>query len=126
MKVFTLGNSGFIGPQMAEALGLPRHTSQARVLVAAANKTAAHRLVGEGLGIPLSMSSQDFRLAMGNDLDALLRAGLLTTASIYVMPMLARAGSPVIEVYPGGTWSRVGTMEYAPGALSHLQFTPAV
>lgn len=110
--MFTLGNGGFVRPEIITALGLPRHVRQARVLIAAENKGRARTLVVEALDLPISPSNPEFRQAMGNDVDALSAAGLLDAVSIYVLPLLLSGRSqPVVQVAPNGTWWVAGLVE---------------
>ncbi len=59
-------------------LGMPTHRRQAQVLVVAPSKAAAHGLADgiRGLNAP-ARSDPDFRLASGNEVDALAAAGQL-------------------------------------------------
>lgn len=110
MKVFSLGNHGFIGREACDALDLPQHVRQARVLLIAASKAAAVRMCEDirahsPNGVPISLptlSDPEFRLATGNDVEALREAGLLDEPGVFVMPMLSRPGDAVVRVDTNG------------------------
>lgn len=102
MKVYTLGNHGFISAEVRDALGLPPHTRQARVLIAEETKAAAIRAVEAArsrraaISLP-TRSDPEFRVATGNDVDALRAAGLLDGPRVLVVGSVA-SGSPVVQV----------------------------
>ncbi|RKR92718.1 hypothetical protein BDK92_7196 [Micromonospora pisi] len=111
LKVFTLGNHGFIDTPTGDALNLPSHTRQARVLVAATSKAHAVQVLAER-GFPHHPPRDpEFRTAMGNELNALIDAGLLAEPAVLVMPLLGHPGDGVVAMQPGGTPRRIGRLE---------------
>ncbi len=117
MKVFTTGRFGFVPAPLALALNISAASNhrQARILVAAPTKKAAHTLLTErGLGVP--MGNPDFRQAMGNDVDCLAEAGLLDTPVV-----LAVGRGPVAQIDLDG-YTIIGTYT---ASLNGNTFTPA-
>lgn len=111
LKVYTLGINGFIRSEINEALGVEPHIRQASVYAVATTKAHAVQVYAE-YGFPnVNMRDSEFRVAGGNDLDALAAAGLLTGPSVWVMPMLSRPGSWVVRMQLGGVPRRVGRLD---------------
>jgi hypothetical protein len=116
LKVFTLGNNGFIAREIADALGFPQHVRQARVLVFAASKRAAHDLLNGLPGCPsVSYADPEFRQATGVDVDAIRGSGYgLGRPMVLVLPMTASYGAPVVEVDDSGP-RRIGRLDAGTG-----------
>lgn len=114
LKVFGLGNHGFVGAAVLRALGEPPHVRQARVLIVAPNKAAAIevaercRSAEARVALP-SKSDPEFRLATGRDVDALRAAGMCDEPGILVLPLTSWR-SPVVRVDADGV-RRVGTLD---------------
>lgn len=99
LKTYTLGNNGFVSSDVEDALGLPRHRSQANVLIAAATKKAAVELAEQTPHIRTpSLGDSEFRQATGWRIDALTAAGLCDQPGIFVAPHLGRAADLVAMV----------------------------
>lgn len=124
LKVFTLGIYGFIDQTIGEALNLPRHIRQARVLVAAPTKAEAARVLGERGFRDVGIRQPEFRLAMGNDLDAYQAAGLLNEPVVLVAPSNTRSGDPVVAMQPGGEPRMIGHLD-GHGFDGSQRFIPA-
>lgn len=118
LKVYTLGINGFIRSGVNDALGIPSHIRQATVLAVATTKAHAVQVYAEH-GFPgVRPSDSEFRVAMGNDLDALAAAGLLTEPGVWVIPMLGWDGKGVVRMLPGGAPRRVGRLDRGEGNRS--------
>lgn len=115
LKVYTLGVNGFISPQIRDALGLPSHIVQARVLAVAATKAEAARILDERGFRHVSTRDSEFRVTAGNDVAALTAAGQLAEPGVWVTPMTGTGGSGVVTVQAGGVPQRIGRLEPAPG-----------
>lgn len=125
LKVFSLGNNGFIGSAVRDALGEPRHIRQAAVLVVAATKAAAIEVIerarsnpaGAYVALP-TRSDPEFRVAAGNDVAALRAAGLLDTPTVLVT---SNSGGPaaVVQVGTGGV-RRIGTLRRSGGGFTFV------
>ncbi len=102
LKVFEVGNLGGINGNVRDALGEAPWIRQGRILIVAPNKTVAHDLAAplEGISVPRA-SHPEFRVAMGNDVDALQVAGLLGAPRVFVLSM-SGGQSPVVQVDPDG------------------------
>ncbi|MGA3524133.1 hypothetical protein [Melissospora conviva] len=115
MKTYTLGIHGFIGPDIGEALDLPSHIFQARILAVAATKADAAQVLADQGFFWNNMRDPEFRVASGNDVDALAAAGLLGEPAVYVTTRRARPGDWVVRVQSGGAPVRVGRLLAADG-----------
>lgn len=121
MKVYCLGNHGFVSALVRDALGLPSHVRQARVLVSARSKADAFRVLAErGMG-PGSVRDPEFRVASGNDLDALAPSGLLNAPAVYAVS--PRIGA-VVRIEADRSPTVVGRLEYT-GRDHDLRFVPS-
>lgn len=103
LKVFTVDlTDSWVSPDVTSMIGHRAGRNQAPVYIAAPTKAAAHRMVNEmpknWVGYP---SLGKLRQAMGNDLDALVAAGLLDEPGILVT---ANNGGrePVVRVTADG------------------------
>ncbi len=120
MKIYTAGTS-FISPPIVAALGLPGHVRQGRLLVVAHTKAEAFGLLhARHLG-PDSIRDPEFRVAMGNDVDALIVAGLDREAAVFVVQSVHSVG-PVVRVAADGTPTVVGRIEDTGTASSPVRF----
>ncbi len=86
MKVYTVDLSdSWVAPEITAMIGHRSGRNQAPIYIAAPTKAAAHRLANElphhWVGYP---TLGRLRVAMGNDLDALVAAGLLDESGILV------------------------------------------
>jgi hypothetical protein len=103
LKIFTLGNSGFVRPEVAALVKRPEqsdfHARQQSVYVPATSRTAAARVAGQ-CGIQISASDKELRIASGDDLDALTSAGVFQAGHVYVLGQNSHFG-PVAELAPG-------------------------
>ncbi|MEU0078487.1 hypothetical protein ABZY58_11375 [Micromonospora tulbaghiae] len=111
MKVFSLGVHGFIGNDVRDALGAPSHIRQARVLAVAPTKAAAVHVYAEHGFRGVRPSDSEFRVAMGNDVDALAEAGLLNEPGVWVLPSAIGGGDTVVRMQPGGAPQRAGRLD---------------
>jgi hypothetical protein len=112
LKTYTLGPHGFIDAATRDALGVAPHIRQARVIAVATSKTHAVQVYAEH-GFPnVSPRDSEFRVAMGNDLDALTEAGELAEPGVWVMPSLGTGH--VARMLPGGVPQCIGRLEFAP------------
>lgn len=121
LKAYTLGNNGFVDWSVTDALGLPRHTRQASVLVFAYTKAQAieelewRRRIKATVACPTSMADPEFRVASGPRVDAFLDSWIDEPAVI-VTPMTGGQPVPVVRIADNGTpefWGvlrRVGTV----------------
>lgn len=111
LKVFSLGIHGFINREVGDALGLPAHVRQARVLVAAATKADAVQVLAEH-GFPNHpLRDPEFRVSMGDDTDALTAAGVIAAPGVWVTTLMSRPGDPVVAMLPGGAPQRIGRLD---------------
>lgn len=118
LKTYTLGVHGFIRSDVNEPLGVAPHIRQARVLAVATTKAHAVQVYAAH-GFPnITPSDSEFRVAMGNDLDALAEAGLLTEPSVWVLPSNFGGSRAVVRMQPGGVPQRVGRLERGDGHRS--------
>lgn len=102
LKAYTLGIHGFVAPVVGDLLGEPAHVRQASVLVVAETKRAAVGVAARARGVPTpSLSDPEFRVATGNDVDALAAAGMLDEPTVLVTKLTA-SSSPVVQVGPDG------------------------
>lgn len=115
IKVFTLGNHGFISREVGDALGLPSHVRQAQVLAVAATKAAAAQVLAERGHPYQNPRDPEFRQAIGQDVDALADAGLFDEPAVYVTQLLTRTGAPVVVMLPGGAPRRIGHLSRGAG-----------
>ncbi len=103
LKVYGLGNNGFVSREIADALGMTGSHRQASVLIVAASKRAAIELAEATKGIYApTMSDPEFRVASGIDVDALAEAGMLAEPQILATESFARAGSPAVRLTADG------------------------
>lgn len=114
LKVFSLGNGGFIDTATQETLELPSHVRQAQVLAIAATKAAAVQVLAERGFRRVSARDPEFRQAMGNDVDALRDAGLFDEPRVLVTPLIARDGDPVAVMLLDGVPQRIGRLHSKP------------
>lgn len=117
LKVFSTGNHGFIGPDVRDALGLPQHIRQARVLIVAATKRAASAMTDATYGIGfIRPTDSELRVAASPDVDALAEAGVLDRERVLVT---GDTGAPsnghVVDVAADGTITTVGRLKQAAG-----------
>lgn len=107
MKVYTLGRHGFATPQIAAAVGTGTRHRQVDVFVAARSKAAAYALLAARRLAPGSVHDPDFRVATGDDVDALRAAGVLTDGVVLVKKLHAMNG-PVVWVEADGHIAQCG------------------
>ncbi|MGA3562666.1 hypothetical protein [Melissospora conviva] len=115
MKTYTLGNHGFINSYIRDALNLPSHICQAEILVVAATKADAAQVLDDQGFFGHNPRDPEFRVASGNDVDALDAAGLLGEPAVYVTTLIGRPGDWVVRVQSGGVPVRVGRLMAADG-----------
>lgn len=120
MKIFTPRSHSHIPERVRIALGLPKHITHGRVLVAAKTKAAAFELLAARHMAPDSLRDPEFRQAMGNDLDELSRVGLLDAPVVLAMHNEG-GGTPVIRVEPDST---VDLGELEPAGAGQVRFVP--
>lgn len=124
MKFYDLGNLGFVTMPIADILGLSKHHRQTRVLVYARSKAAAFALLGERSMAPGHVGDPNFRVAMGNDVDALAAGGLTEAPAVYALTRLSGIG-PVVRIEQDGSPTVVGRLERVGDAtLSPIRFVP--
>ena len=107
IRVFRLTLNGVnVTGAVQKLLGLPNHHRQAQVLVAAPSKAAAwgYASAMPNIGCP-SRSDPDFRIAMGNCVDALVAAGQLDRLRALAF---GDRGGPVVEVRADGAHHVIG------------------
>ncbi|MFI2663320.1 hypothetical protein [Micromonospora carbonacea] len=110
LKTYTLGNQGFINNHVRDALGLPSHIRQARVIAVAATKAAAVQVLADH-GFPNhSIRDSEFRQGMGNDIDALEAAGQIAAPGVLVTSMSFGGSLPVVRMQSGGVPVRIGRL----------------
>ncbi len=93
LKVYGVGNDGFVSPAVIAALGLPRHIRQVSVSLIAASKAEAVR-VAESVGFRLSPHSADFRVERSPWADSLLAH--FDTPVVVVTAMVGNPGNGAI------------------------------
>lgn len=128
LKIFTLGNSGFVRPEVAKLVKREGqsdfHAAQQRVLVPATSRKAAAELAAQ-CNIHISASDKEMRIASGNDLDTLTAADVIQAGHVYVLGRDSIHG-PVAELTPGQPPKVIGHIVTGPGGLyGPKQFTPA-
>jgi hypothetical protein len=109
MKVYALGNDGFVSSAVCDAIGDKPWTRQARVLIIAASKAAAVRIAAER-GMDVSPHSGEFRQASGNDVDALRVAGFCEEPAVLVTSTKLGGDLPVARLEVGGAPQMIGTL----------------
>lgn len=115
LKTYTLGIHGFIDATTRDSLGVAPHIRQARVIAVATTKAHAVQVYAEH-GFPnVNPRDSEFRVAMGNDLDALTAAGELAEPGVWVLPGTGSLSDVVLRMLPGGVPQRIGHLEPAPG-----------
>jgi hypothetical protein len=120
LKVYTLGNNGFVGDAVRKAISQPEHVRQARMLISARTKADAIRLLEErrnrdnlAAGAYTSVpapSDPEFRQATGNDVNALRAAGLLAEPDVLVLSLNGGRRGPVARVGMDGV-RRLGVLD---------------
>jgi hypothetical protein len=123
MKVYTLGNHGFVPVPVAKMLGMTGIHRQARILIAASSKAEAFRLVSErGIG-PESIHDKEFRVAQGDDVDVLAHVGLLAAPAVFALDN--SAVTEVVRIEQDGSPTLLGRTERANnGTSGPLRFIP--
>lgn len=116
MKTYTMGRQGRVPAPLALALGIPAASNhrQARILVAASSKAKAHLMLAER-GLDIAMGSEDFRQAMGDDVDDLGAVGLLDKPIVLAK---ARTSGPVARI-DTDAYEIIGTYD-----ANEREFTP--
>lgn len=115
LKTYTLGIHGFINHTISDALGLPRHIRQATVIAVATSKAHAVQVYADH-GFPnVNARDSEFRVAMGNHIDALTEADQLTEPGVWVTPNVGTRRNTVLRMLPGGVPKRIGHLEPATG-----------
>jgi hypothetical protein len=122
MKVYTTGHQHLL-PRVAAALGLPTHVNHGRVLVAARTKAHAYQLLADRHLEPASIRDDEFRQAMGDDVDELARVGLFDMPVVLATPMVGHGSAQrlVVRVEPDTTVT-VGRLESRAG--DRVAFVP--
>lgn len=120
MKIFTTGTASWLPTTVQEALGLPSHVRQGRVLVSAQSKVTAFLMLTDRRMAPHSPRDSEFRQAMGNDVNALSAAGLFDKPVVLATTMLG--GGPVAQVGTDGV-TVIGKL--VPAANYGYVFEPA-
>ncbi len=106
LKVYTLGNNGFVGPAVIAAIGDRPHIRQASVNIVATSKAEAVR-VAEAVGVQMWPSSAEFRQAEStNWTDSLLEWA--DRPMVLAKSMHNRPGNPVVEIVSREEVRRVG------------------
>lgn len=101
MKVYTLGMHGLVPTGVGAAIGLQKYRSQADVFVAAATKAAAYAFLTECHMAPSSINDKEFKVAMGDKVEALIFAGALPEGAIVAMQPNS-ANTPTVWVSVDG------------------------
>lgn len=100
LKAYTLGNNGFVGREVLDALGEPGHTRQASVMVFARTKAEAIRTIEDrpagGIWAP-RISEPEFRMVDGPYADAFLGCWV-DGPDIIVTPLTSGWPTPVVRV----------------------------
>jgi hypothetical protein len=127
MKVFTLGNHGYVTVETATILGANTQHRQVRVLICARSKAEAFRLLGDrGIG-PGSITDPQFQRETpvdGDVVDMLTNVGLLDAPAVYALHRTRLVG-PVVRIEPDGSPAIVGHIELAGGeSQSPARFVP--
>ncbi len=102
LKAYTLGNNGFVRPEVREALGQPLGRNQAAVIIVAATKKAAVELAGT-VGVRVTPSDPEFRMVDASQI--VEWAG--DRPGVFATTMIRRDGSPLVELHRDG-WRPVG------------------
>lgn len=122
MKVFTYGDAS-MPPHIAALMdNSGRRMPQAVVLVAALSKVDAQRMLADRKVVSISIHDREFRVARGDDVDALRAADAFTEPSIYVVPGVASRGEKVVRIMENGAPERVGRLVRGQGA--DMEFIP--
>lgn len=127
LKAYTLGNSGYVGRDVIEAIGEPDHVQQADVTIVAASKRAAVEVATQ-VGMRVNPSSDGFRLAdHSSTTRALEAAGLLDEPAVYAHAKAGGMKHPLVQIVGGrhpvwvGTLHRVGLeWEFVPASEEAL------
>lgn len=122
LKVFRLGHNCAVYGPLKAMLGMTGFHNQANILVVAPSKAAAFGLASAmpNMDTP-RRTDPDFRIATGNDVDALAAAGQLDSQRVLVFHP-HRPGS-VVEVRVDGDHQVIG--QFAPAAGYTSTFEPA-
>ncbi|MFG3710991.1 hypothetical protein [Micromonospora sp. NPDC047730] len=106
MKTYRLYGA-FLTRTVAEAIGAPAHVNQGDVIIVADTKHSALEMA-LGRKIMATMRDPNFRVAHGNDVDALRAAQMLER------PTVLAHGSPaygyVVDIAADGTARRIGRL----------------
>ncbi len=124
LKVFTLGINGTSVPgPVLDLLGRRRTRNQVQVLVVAPSKASAFGLASAmpGVGVP-AKSDPEFRVASGNDVDALAAAGQLDEPRVLAHHP-DHGTDHVVEIRADGHHRIIGHLVRIPGYL--FRFDPA-
>lgn len=114
MRVFRLTLNGVIASgRVAALIQVPRYQRQVDVLVVAPSKAAAYGLASAmpDISVP-SRSDPDFRLATGNEVDALAAAGQLDHER--VLAYKTERSAVVVEVKVDGRHQVIGRLVQGP------------
>lgn len=115
LRLYTLESASTFPPNHALALmGMPPHVRQGRVVVAAESKAAAAAaLNGTRWGIA---GPRALRLAMGNDIDTVAVAGLLSeSGTVLVWASQVGTGAPIVRVLDSERAAVVATLSHGKG-----------
>lgn len=98
---------GFLPTFALDALDEPAHRTQGRAYIAAPTKVAA---LGHAAKANLSTTASEYRVAAGDQFDALLAAGLLATdGEIIATRSQDTSDSPVVRYdHDTDTWTVIG------------------
>lgn len=105
LKAYSLGNNGFVGRRIIEALGEPRHIVQAEVIVIAPSKKAAAELATANV---CRTNARELYEAGGWVVEHLL--ALVEDSAVFVTPLLARTGDPLLRIDEGRAFQLVGQL----------------
>lgn len=118
LKIYTPGPRHFVTNEIARAIGLGQYRSQADVYVAAYTKAEAFQFLADLDLAPSSVSDKEFRVAMGNTVEALIAYGVLPYAGAVAVTRPSGTNSPVVRAAETGC-TPVGEFvrgKFVPGA----------
>lgn len=126
LKAYTLGRFGMPGPQVIAALGLNHWIRQVDIIAVERTKKAAHALL-ESRGQSIPFGSEDFRVAMGDTVDALRAGGLFDEPDVYATPGTGAGGTvyPVVRIRKDGFPEHVGVLRSTYGSTVFSREVPA-
>jgi hypothetical protein len=115
LKTYTLGNNGFVRPEVIAMIGNAPHVRQASVLVAAASKAKAIELLDEVGGPNPGLYSTEFRQTNnGPDVTAMAAAGLLDEPAVFATPITGGGlAQPLVRIVRDGQPEWVGVLRRA-------------